>query len=209
MASPSAILTRDFGTLNYPSDLELQTRSARVLSALDAKIDLNNRINAELEALAKTIYDYWFVQFDFPDAHGRPYKSSGGAMVWNDTLKREIPAGWKRDHWTTSGKSSAGARQSTTEAANFSPADIPWITPKDLSNNKGNKFIHEAKPTFPRRVMRAASLTASSGHGANESSRAPVGYLAIALNPVTTNQGFKSFVPLQGSYGTSFVYHAR
>jgi len=66
-----------------------------VLAALDAKIDLNNRINAELEALAKTIYDYWFVQFDFPDAHGRPYKSSGGAMVWNDALKREIPAGWE------------------------------------------------------------------------------------------------------------------
>lgn len=71
-----------------------QQRIASVLSALDAKIDLNNRINAELEVLAKTIYDYWFVQFDFPDAHGRPYKSSGGAMVWNDTLKREIPAGW-------------------------------------------------------------------------------------------------------------------
>jgi type I restriction enzyme S subunit len=65
-----------------------------VLSALDAKIDLNQRINAELEALAKTVYDYWFVQFDFPDANGRPYKSSGGAMVWNDALKREIPAGW-------------------------------------------------------------------------------------------------------------------
>ena len=65
-----------------------------VLSALDTKIELNNRINAELETLAKTIYDYWFVQFDFPDAKGRPYKSSGGAMVWNDTLKREIPAGW-------------------------------------------------------------------------------------------------------------------
>lgn len=69
-----------------------------ILSALDAKIDLNNRINAELEALAKTIYDYWFVQFDFPDANGRPYRSSGGAMVWNDTLKREIPAGWEARH---------------------------------------------------------------------------------------------------------------
>lgn len=75
-------------------ELDEQERIASVLAALDAKIDLNNRINAELEALAKTIYDYWFVQFDFPDAHGRPYKSSGGAMVWNDTLKREIPAGW-------------------------------------------------------------------------------------------------------------------
>ncbi|GAA0258170.1 restriction endonuclease subunit S [Rhodanobacter caeni] len=75
-------------------ELAEQQKIAAVLSALDAKIDLNQRINAELEALAKTIYDYWFVQFDFPDAHGRPYKSSGGAVVWNDTLKREIPAGW-------------------------------------------------------------------------------------------------------------------
>ena len=66
-----------------------------VLATLDAKIDLNNRINAELEALAKKIFDYWFVQFDFPDANGRPYKSSGGAMAWNNTLKRKIPAGWE------------------------------------------------------------------------------------------------------------------
>ncbi|HEX7348398.1 MAG TPA: restriction endonuclease subunit S [Rhodanobacteraceae bacterium] len=71
-----------------------QKQIAAVLSALDAKVDINQRINAELEALAKTIYDYWFVQFDFPDAHGRPYQSSGGAMVWNEALKREIPAGW-------------------------------------------------------------------------------------------------------------------
>ena len=72
-----------------------QRKIAAVLSILDAKINLNNRINAELEALAKTIYDYWFVQFDFPDANGRPYKSSGGKMVWNDALKREIPSGWE------------------------------------------------------------------------------------------------------------------
>lgn len=76
-------------------ELEDQQQIAAVLSTLDAKIDLNNRINAELEALAKTIYDYWFVQFDFPDAKGRPYKTSGGKMVWNETLKREIPAGWE------------------------------------------------------------------------------------------------------------------
>ena len=67
---------------------------AAVLSALDAKIDLNNRINAELEAIAKTLYDYWFVQFDFPDANGKPYKSSGGKMVWNEVLKRDVPRGW-------------------------------------------------------------------------------------------------------------------
>lgn len=71
-----------------------QTEIANVLSALDKKIELNNRINIELEAMAKTLYEYWFVQFDFPDANGKPYKASGGKMVYNDTLKREIPEGW-------------------------------------------------------------------------------------------------------------------
>lgn len=74
--------------------LKEQRKIAAVLSVLDAKIDLNNRINAELEAMAKTLYDYWFVQFDFPDKNGNPYKSSGGKMVWNKELKREIPVGW-------------------------------------------------------------------------------------------------------------------
>jgi type I restriction enzyme S subunit len=76
-------------------DKDQQKKIAAVLCALDAKIDCNNRINAELEAMAKTLYDYWFVQFDFPDANGKPYKSSGGKMVYNATLKREIPAGWE------------------------------------------------------------------------------------------------------------------
>jgi len=62
--------------------------------SLDQKIDCNNRINTELEAMAKALYDYWFVQFDFPDVNGKPYQSSGGKMVYNSTLKREIPAGW-------------------------------------------------------------------------------------------------------------------
>jgi type I restriction enzyme, S subunit len=66
-----------------------------VLSTLDAKIELNNRINTELEAMAKTLYDYWFVQFDFPDANGKPYKTSGGKMIYNSELKREIPEGWE------------------------------------------------------------------------------------------------------------------
>ena len=74
---------------------DYQDKIAAVLSALDAKIACNQRINAELEAMAKALYDYWFVQFDFPDAHGKPYKSSGGKMVYNATLKREIPQGWE------------------------------------------------------------------------------------------------------------------
>lgn len=76
-------------------DFPTQQKIAAVLSALDVKIELNQRINAELEAMAKTLYDYWFVQFDFPNEDGKPYKSSGGKMVWNEHLKREIPEGWE------------------------------------------------------------------------------------------------------------------
>jgi type I restriction enzyme S subunit len=81
--------------IRLPQELKDQRKVAAVLSALDAKIDCNNRINAELEAMAKALYDYWFVQFEFPDANGKPYKSSGGKMVYNATLKREIPEGWE------------------------------------------------------------------------------------------------------------------
>ncbi len=81
-------------TLTLP-DLPIQQRIAKVLSALDDKIALNRKKIEKLEALAKTIYDYWFVQFDFPDANGRPYKSSGGKMVYSPILKREIPDGWE------------------------------------------------------------------------------------------------------------------
>jgi len=72
-----------------------QQKIATVLSVFDDKIELNNKINAELEAMAKTLYDYWFVQFDFPNGEGKPYRSSGGKMVFNETLKREIPEGWE------------------------------------------------------------------------------------------------------------------
>lgn len=75
--------------------LNAQRRIAAVLSAIDDKIELNRRLNDNLEAMAQALYDYWFVQFDFPDENGKPYKSSGGKMVWNEVLKREIPEGWK------------------------------------------------------------------------------------------------------------------
>ena len=76
-------------------DPQTQQSITTVLSALDKKIALNKQINARLEEMAKTLYDYWFVQFDFPDANGKPYKSSGGEMVFDETLKREIPKGWE------------------------------------------------------------------------------------------------------------------
>ena len=73
---------------------DYQDKIVEVLSSIDKKILLNNQINQELEAMAKTLYDYWFVQFDFPDQNGKPYKSSGGKMVYNTELKREIPEEW-------------------------------------------------------------------------------------------------------------------
>lgn len=88
--------TTNFRLINIPlPKIETQQKIASILSSLDAKIELNNRINAELEAMAKTLYDYWFVQFDFPDENGKPYKSSGGEMEYNAELKREIPKGWE------------------------------------------------------------------------------------------------------------------
>lgn len=81
--------------INIPKDVIKQQKIANVLSSLDEKIELNNKINKELEAMAKALYDYWFVQFDFPDKNGNPYKSSGGKMVYNKELKREIPESWK------------------------------------------------------------------------------------------------------------------
>ena len=74
--------------------MSIQRQVGKTLSALDRKIVLNKQINDNLEAMAKQLYDYWFVQFDFPNEEGKPYNSSGGAMVWNEKLKREIPQGW-------------------------------------------------------------------------------------------------------------------
>ena len=80
--------------------LEVQKSIGRILSDIDCKIAINKQINDNLEAMAKQLYDYWFVQFDFPNEEGKPYKSSGGKMVWNEKLKREIPDGWSCDKLT-------------------------------------------------------------------------------------------------------------
>lgn len=79
---------------SVPQNRAYQKQVADILTALDDKIELNRRLNDNLEAMAQALYDYWFVQFDFPDENGKPYKSSGGKMVWNEVLKREIPEGW-------------------------------------------------------------------------------------------------------------------
>ncbi len=96
VSSYPSINPDDIANLKFAvPDFKTQQSIAAVLSALDKKIALNKLINARLEKMAKTLYDYWFVQFDFPNADGKPYKSSGGEMVFDETLKREIPKGWE------------------------------------------------------------------------------------------------------------------
>jgi len=120
-----------------PSEEE-QKKIALVLSTIDAKIQCNNKINKKLESMAKQLYDYWFIQFDFPDKNGRPYKSSGGAMVFNDVLKRDIPAGWKIKHLSdianiTMGTSPAGKslNQASDGVVFFQGStDFGWQFPK-------------------------------------------------------------------------------
>lgn len=96
VSSYPSINPSDLGFLKFKfPEKSIQQKIVNVLSSLDSKIELNNKINKELESMAKTFYDYWFVQFDFPDENGKPYKSSGGKMVYNKELKREIPEGWE------------------------------------------------------------------------------------------------------------------
>jgi type I restriction enzyme S subunit len=81
--------------VNYSQEHTVQQKIANILGDIDNKIDLNNQLNDNLEHMAKTLYDYWFVQFDFPNENGKPYKSSGGEMVWNEVLKRDVPVDWE------------------------------------------------------------------------------------------------------------------
>jgi len=104
-----------------------------LLSSLDAKIELNNKINTELEAMAKTLYDYWFVQFDFPDANGNPYKTSGGKMFWNEDLKREIPEGWEVKELDQILNTDLGGTPST-KIAKFWEGNIPWLNSGEIAN---------------------------------------------------------------------------
>lgn len=118
--------------INLPN-LSTQQKISAVLSALDDKIELNNKINSELEAMAKTLYDYWFVQFDFPNAKGKPYKSSGGKMVYNEELKREVPEGWEVKILGKACNTSLGGTPSTKNVEYWN-GNISWINSGEVAN---------------------------------------------------------------------------
>ncbi|MGV0936180.1 restriction endonuclease subunit S [Empedobacter falsenii] len=125
--------------ITFPKSEIIQQKIASVLLALDDKIELNNKINAELEAMAKTLYDYWFVQFDFPNEEGKPYKSSGGKMVYNETLKREIPEGWEVENLFEVSKVQYGFPFST-DFFNDKENGVPVIRIRDILNNSISNY---------------------------------------------------------------------
>jgi type I restriction enzyme, S subunit len=203
--------TRNALTKEAIEKLEIEIRDnhagiAAVLSALDTKIELNQRINAQLESMAKTLYDYWFVQFDFPNENGDPYKSCGGKIVWNEELKRKIPIGWEKGILSDLGTISGGSTPPRGIDDYFNVNGTAWITPKDLSLNTGNKFITKGETGVSDKGLKAASLTIMPKGTILLSTRAPIGYMAIAREMVTTNQGFKSFIPDKG-YSIPYIYY--
>lgn len=186
--------------------MEKQKRIAFFLDSIDKKIDNNNVISAELEGMAKDLYDYWFVQFDFPDENGKPYKSSGGKMVWNDELKREIPEGWENGIVSDLGTVVTGGTPSTGCAEYFakSKSGHAWATPKDLSNLNGRYFYHGEADITDAGLKNSAGNIMPKG-SVLFTTRAPIGYIAITANEACTNQGFKSIIPAK-KFGTEFVF---
>jgi type I restriction enzyme S subunit len=114
--------------------LDIQQKITSVLSALDSKIELNNRINNELEVMVKTLYDYWFVQFDFPNGKGQPYKTSGGKMVYDEGLGKEVPAGWEVFKIRDILKTSLGGTPSTSNKEFWENGTINWLNSGEIAN---------------------------------------------------------------------------
>ena len=145
---------------------------SKILDNIDQKIQINNQINQELEAMAKTLYDYWFVQFDFPDQNGKPYKSSGGKMVYNPELKREIPEGWGVAKVEDIAQTGSGGTPKSTNVSYYSNGEIPWINSGELEQTvitSTSNFITEeglnnsSAKLFPSGTILVAMYGATAG----------------------------------------------
>ena len=168
--------------------LEMQEFIGNIFSDIDRKICLNRQINDNLEAMAKQIYDYWFVQFDFPNEEGKPYKSSGGAMVWNEKLKRMIPQGWNNGI--------------LSDVANITMGQSP---DGSSYNELGEGSIfYQGSTDFGLRFPSIRQYTTSPNRCANKgdilmSVRAPVGALNIANNDCCIGRGLSALSSKIGS----------
>lgn len=190
--------------IDFPK-INIQNNIVKFLRTIDLKIANNNAISKELESISKTIYDYWFLQFEFPNKDGKPYKSNGGKMVWNDQLKQEIPERWKVGTIEDLGEITSGGTPSTKEKDYYSKTGIAWLTPNDLSNSH-NKYITHGERDITEEGLKNSSARLMPKGTVLLTSRAPIGYLGIAVNEVTTNQGFKSIVPKK-KFGSEYIYH--
>ena len=184
--------------------LEEQKAIAKILSDLDEKIETNNQINKKLEEMAQAIFKQWFVDFEFPNEEGEPYKASGGEMVESELGM--IPKGWKVGNISDCGEVVGGATPSRKHEEYFVEKGISWITPKDLSNNT-SLFIGKGALDITEEAYKNTSVKKMPRGTVLFSSRAPIGYTAIAKNEVTTNQGFKSIVPyIKRGFGSEYIY---
>ncbi|RNW26794.1 restriction endonuclease subunit S [Citrobacter werkmanii] len=152
--------------VSLPESIIEQRKISRLFSLIGEKITLNNRINAELEAMAKTLYDYWFVQFDFPNANGKPYKTSGGKMVYNATLKREIPAGWEVTNIGSVVRTELGGTPSTAVDDYWKGASIPWLSSAETAS-------------FP--VISSEQMVTQSGIDNSAATLLPKGTVVISI----------------------------
>ena len=183
-------------SLNVPchKDIDCQKRIAAILSKIDRKIEFNCAINQNLEAMAKQLYDYWFVQFDFPNEEGKPYKSSGGNMVWNEKLKRNIPIGWNNG--------------TLIDIANITMGQSPDGT---SYNEIGEGVLfYQGSTDFGMRFPSVRQYTTAPSRFAKKgdilmSVRAPVGAVNIANNDCCIGRGLSALNSKIGS--TTHLYY--
>ena len=159
-------------TIPFQDDIDKQKNIAHTLSLLDEKIALNRAINDNLEAMAKQLYDYWFVQFDFPNEEGKPYKSSGGKMIWNEKLKREIPMDWNEAKIKDVAHTYSGGTPTSTNQDYYADGNIPWINSGELNNSiitSTSNFITElglnnsSAKLYPKNTILVALYGATAG----------------------------------------------
>ena len=178
-------------------DLDDQNAIGRLLASLDEKIQLNKRINDNLEAMAKQLYDYWFVQFDFPNEEGKPYKSSGGAMVWNEKLKREIPKAWYADNICKIANILSGGTPSRAVGDYWNNGTIPFFGPTDYN---GNVFqIKTADHITQKGLEHCASSLFEEGI-VIITARGSIGKLVIVGTPMAMNQSCYALQSKEGEF---------
>ena len=175
-----------------PEKVEDQRRIASILSSLDRKIELNNKINADLEEMAQAIFKNWFVDFE-------PFKD--GKFV--DSELGMIPEGWKVGRLDEIADVVGGSTPSKAKPEYYTQKGIAWLTPKDLSNHPA-VYSSRGEIDITEEGYNSTSTKLMPKGTVLFTSRAPIGYISIAQNDICTNQGFKSLVPKKA--GTCFLY---